>query len=207
MTNESNFIDENINIYIDFNYLTAKQLSIIINSANEIYNDLIQIGVFDDFVSFSPENHYFSRFLHIPLCIQQINTGNSVNTKFSLENRLFPGYRIENGDTLKILLPKWSAAVIMTGYILTYGVEKYEQFLEIKIKELELEEKQDERNERKKRELQNQSLKLSEYRNQRNNSTYINIQTNYYQFQSQIQQKNINKVEVNGISVKQDTGE
>jgi len=208
MAQEANFSNENISLYIDYQYLTMQQLASIIEAINGLYKELADTVIYNRYYnSFNilPYDIRFARVLEIPLCIEQINTGNSINAKFSFDNNFFPSFEIENSDTLKIILPKWSATLIILGAILSYGVDKYEQYLDIRIKELEIAEKENNIKNPISQELKKQSERLSEAKNQPSNRTYVTIQKNYYAFQSEIQQSNIKTVEINGNVVKNDS--
>ena len=209
MAKEANFSSENISLYIDYQYLTMQQFASIIEAINGIYKELADTLIYenryDNPVDIFPYDIPFTRIIEIPLCIEQISTGNSINTKFSFDNKFFPSFEIENSDTLKIILPKWSATLIIAGAILSFGFDKYEQYLDIRIKELEIIEKENNIKNPISQELKKQSEKLTEAKNKPSNRTYVSIQKNYYAFQSEIQQSNIKVVEVNGIVVKNDS--
>ncbi|GIQ60034.1 hypothetical protein Flavo103_31700 [Flavobacterium collinsii] len=210
MAKENNFIEENINIYIDYDFITIEQYSSIIKAINEIYKEIVTTCIYQDYddidyplLSFPPYS--------IPLCLEEINTGNSITTKITLENRFFPSFTIENGEVLKIALPKWTATLILVGMIGTYGIDKYEQYLDIRIKQLDVKIKEKELAEKSaeaklhkdtKIEIQKQSAKLQSIK-KKNNHHYSRIQQNYYLIQTQIQQTNINVVEINGDIIKE----
>lgn len=207
MAKENNFIEQSIDIYIDYSFLPVDQYASIIKSTNKIYNQVVRFAVFDDIEIWDEFDYpfYYMRSHSFPLCIEEINTGNSINTKFSIENRFLPGFSIENGDTLKIAIPKWSAAIILAGQILSYGMDKYEQYLDIRVKELDEKIKNIELRDKTKEELLKQSAVLQEAKKSPNNPVYTKIQKNYYSFQTKIQQSNINVVEINGIGIKGDS--
>ncbi|WP_396146394.1 hypothetical protein [Flavobacterium sp.] len=210
MAKENNFIEENINIYIDYDFITIEQYSSIIKAINEIYKEIVTTCIYQDyddldypFLNFPPYN--------IPLCLEEINTGNSITTKITLENRFFPSFTIENGEVLKIVLPKWTATLILAGMVGTYGIDRYEQYLDIRVKQLDVKIKEKELaekpaegklHEETKKEIQKQSEKLQTIK-KKNNHHYSRIQQNYYLIQTQIQQTNINIVEINGDIIKQ----
>lgn len=202
MATQDNFISENLSIYIDYDFLTVQQYSAILTAINNVFNDVVRISIYHERDNIDIyDYYYYRRYLDLPLCVQTINTGGSINFKVSLERKFFPGLEIENGDTLKILLPKWTAALIVTAAILGYGMDKYQQYLDIRNKELD--------NELKERELANKineevnhQLKFIDVAKNNNSSLYFDLNQNYNSFQSEIYNRNIYKVEVNEVVVK-----
>ena len=186
-----NYINQKIEIYLSYDFLTTDQYSAILTATNNVYKS---IAINSFFGNLNYYNLPFAVTYPIPLCIEEVNTGNSISTKFSLENRFFPKVTIENGDTINIALPKWTAIVILSGMVISYGVDKYEKFLDIRIKQLELDEKT-------KVALIEESKNLQEIKGSTNNSTYSELQQNYYLFQTQIQKPNIKKAEINGNNI------
>jgi hypothetical protein len=73
-----------------------------------------------------------------PLCILSSETGNSITIKFDIERKWFPHAVFRKGD-LEILIPRWTAAVVLVGAALTFGIGEYQRFLEIQKNQLEVE--------------------------------------------------------------------
>lgn len=210
MAKENNFIEENIQIYIDYDFITIEQYSSIIKAMNEIYKEIVTTCIYQNYDDLDYPFLHFPPY-QIPLCLAEVNTGNSITTKITLENRFFPGFEIENGEILKIALPKWTATLILAGMIATYGMDKYEQYLDIRVKQLDVKIKEKELAEKPaemklhqetKREIKKQSGKIKSLK-EKNNHHYSRIQQNYYLIQTQIQQTNINIVEINGDRIKE----
>ncbi len=190
MANED-FINENLSLYLKFDYLTAEQYSKIILATNEVYKSIASSLIFGQI------NYLSSPYIvtyPIPLCIEEVYTGNSINTKFSFAKRFFPSVEIENNETINIILPQWTAALILSGLVLSYGIDKYKDYLDIRIKQLEL-------NEKTREEIKAQSEQLNKLTSNSNNAAVTNIQQNIYLFQSQIYQPNIKQVQINDQTI------
>ncbi len=129
----------------------------------------------------------------IPLCLEEVLTGNSINTKFSFAKRFFPSVYVKD-ETINVILPQWTAVLILSGLVLSYGMDKYKDYLDIRIKQLEL-------NEKTREEIKAQSEQLNKINATPNNSTVTNIQQNVYLFQSQIYQPNIKQVQINDQTI------
>jgi hypothetical protein len=127
----------------------------------------------------------------IPLCISEIHTGNSVEFNFTFKKSFFPSVKFERNE-LNIALPQWSAALIMVGGILSYGLDRYSTVLEIQNKQLE--------NQKLRNELKEQVDKVGALKKSESPQIYI-IQENLSQFNGQIRSGNISRVQVNGETV------
>src|SRR5438874_1556956 len=99
MASES-FITENLELYLNYEYLTADQYSKIIHATNGVYKTLANILIFGEFNYFNSPNIIT---YPIPLCLEEVRTGNSLSTKFSFAKRFFPGIKIENNETINIV--------------------------------------------------------------------------------------------------------
>ena len=180
-------------MYLQYDYLTVEQYSKMITAANQVYKSLAGS------LLFGQTNYLSVPFVvtyPIPLCLEEVYTGNSINTKFSFSKRFFPSISVEN-ETINIILPQWAALIILSGLVLSYGMDKYKDYLEIRIKQLEL-------NEKTREELKTQSEQLNKISSTPNNTTYINIQQSVYLFQSQIYQPNIKQVKINDQTIHED---
>lgn len=125
-------------IYMQYDFLTTQQYSLMLNSVNQIYTYVIGAVLTDE--EFNTRDYNFSLNAFYPLCIDEAITGQSIKTRFSAKRKVFPSYKFEKGD-LVIIIPKWYAAIIITSLILMYGLELYAKFLDIHIKQLDLDEK------------------------------------------------------------------
>lgn len=189
MANED-FINEKLNLYLKYDYLTAEQYSKIIAATNEVYKSLASSLIFGQI------NYLNSPFIiayPIPLCLEEVFTGNSINTKFSFAKRFFPDIYVKD-ETINVILPQWTAVLILSGLILSYGMDRYKDYLDIRIKQLEL-------NEKTRQEIKAQSEQLNKLTSNPNNATVTNIQQNIYLFRSQIYQPNIKKVQINDQTI------
>jgi hypothetical protein len=185
------FINENLELYLNYEYLTADQYSKIIQATNGVYKTLANALIFGDM------NYFNSPYIityPIPLCLEEVRTGNSINTKFSFAKRFFPGIKIENNETINIILPKWSAILIVAGVVLTYGMDRYKDYLDIRLKQLEV-------NEKTRTEAKAHMKRLEDITSNANNPTTYILQQNINLFKSQIHQPNIQEVRVNGQQI------
>src|SRR5690606_39100219 len=117
MANED-FINENLSLYLKYDYLTVEQYSKIITPTNEVYKSLASSLIFGQI------NYLNSPFIvayPIPLCLEEVLTGNSINTKFSFAKRFFPSAYVQD-ETINVILPQWTAVLILSGLILSYGM-------------------------------------------------------------------------------------
>ena len=91
-------------------------------------------------------------------------------------------------------MPKWTAVLYLTGFVLNYGMEAYKNTLDIKLKQLEFQEKT-------RVELKSKADRLNEITSGDQNSTAAAIQQNIYLYRSQIYQTNIKEVRLNDETV------
>lgn len=187
MENES-FISEHLELYLKYEYLTVDQYSTIISSINGLTKNLSRILIYGDL------NYLTSTKIivyDIPLCIQEVHTGNSIKTKITYSKKFFPELQIDNGDTLNISLPQWSSVIIIAGYILSYGMSGYKDYLEIKLKQQELDEKL-------KKELINQQTSLEKISSKPSSAIGASISRDVETFRSQLYLPNIKEAHING---------
>jgi hypothetical protein len=182
------FINANLNLYLQFEYLTAEQFSSIVQATNEVYK-IVANALKIDYSKFFDEPGLMA--YPVPLCLQEVRTGNSIEIKFSFAKRFFPEFEINNKGTLNVILPKWSAILILSGMMLTYG-------LDIRNKILEGQKMQAELHEKAKIEVQSQTKQLNGILSKPNNPTVYILQQNISLFQAQVVQPNIQEITING---------
>jgi hypothetical protein len=73
------------------------------------------------------------------LCVEDIGTGNSITTKISFKKRLFPKVKFTD-EELHVLLPRWSAVLVVAGALVFGGMIAYEKYLDIRLKQMQLDE-------------------------------------------------------------------
>jgi len=183
---------EKLELYLSYDFMPINQYAGIIYSLNEVFKNVLWLPnfidnpvLFENFQGYPPYEY--------PLCINQIHSGDSIKAEFSFSKGFFPNIKIEN-DNLKIILPYWSAALILAGQILSYGIDKYDQYLDIEIKQMELHEKVS-------AEIKSKSAEIISLKKDGTNPLFISLLESVTNFKSQINQLNIHSARINGITL------
>ena len=186
--------ETSLKLYLSYDYLPVRQQANILSAVDNLHAALseIQIRKYYDY----PELFYYRRVLRIrslygepylypPLCIGSAKTGNSIEFKFTTDQKVLPDFRFHEED-LHILFPKWYAAVAVTGMILTGGMSLVNQAQETQKNQLEIEN------------LKNELKAMKEAKEPLASKVEIHL----HQFNQQINYQNIINVSVNDISIK-----
>jgi hypothetical protein len=122
-----------LNLYIQYDQLLAEQLSAVINGLSRAYGAIAQPEVSSSeplrrvYRPFgTPLVERLNPFGYPPLSIQQIETGSSIKIGFGIGTSLKA-----TADGAEITLPRWTAALVLVGSALVFGLNRYEQFLRI----------------------------------------------------------------------------
>lgn len=187
-----------LGMYLSYDYLPIEQQSRILSSINGVYSTIIESqrpfwpkieGVL--FVREYEDYPYLGPYLSPPLCIVSAYTGNSIKFKFDIERKFLPRI-VPQGEDIKIFVPRWTAAVVLTGAMLTGGLHAYGEYLNIQKTSLEIDKIQIELQELKTKSLKDEKSPLH---------NQLNIHLN--QFHHEINQINIKHAEINNVSIKE----
>ena len=196
--NESDY-NAPLDLYMSFEYLPMEQQARILSAINGVYKTIIESQQtiwpelelwfflrrrFREYYFY--EDHYFSP----PLCIVSARTGDSIKFKFDIERKIIPRI-VPNGEDIDILVPQWTAAVMLAGAFIVGGMHTYGEYLDIKKSSLEIEKLQ-----REVEKLQTESL------TDKNSPLHNKLQVHLNQFYQEINKPNITNVDVNGHSIK-----
>lgn len=186
MANDNEYAESHITLFLSYDYLAAEQYATILSSINKVYTATANALIFGDF------SYYNSPYVisyPVPLCIQELHTGNSIEAKFSFKKTFFPKIKYKD-EQLNIILPQWAGVVIVVGTLLYGGLHTYNLFLDTRLKQLELEEKTE-------KVIREQVIMLDDLRKQKAPAV-LGIQEGLAQFDTQIFQKNIKAVSIDG---------
>lgn len=125
---------EALDVHISFEFLPVHQQAIILEAINNTYERLLVPRRYPAFrverrISFALAR----RLVGVnwpPLCIDSINTGNSIDLKFKPAGQYLPSLVYTKQGDLEIWLPRYSAAVILTGIVLGWGLTTGDDVLE-----------------------------------------------------------------------------
>jgi len=189
-TQEINFEDPTLGVYLKFTHLPATQLSTILYHLSELTDNVAQlfpserVAVVPGIISFVPS-----------LNIDSVHTGESIDLRFRFEGN-WPKIHIERrargekSDSVQVVLPKWSLALVVVGYLLDFGLSRYQQVLEIQKLKAEVEQ------------LQEPLKNLEPAKLQDRNDPLVNaIDIHVNSLRQQFNAENIKLVRVNGSLV------
>jgi hypothetical protein len=182
-----------LTMYLAFEYLPINQQANILNAIDGVYKAIInaQRRSSREYMLWSlirsREPYYYSGedVLAPPLCIISAHTGESINFKFDLEKKIFPRI-VPNGKDIDILVPKWTAAVALTGAVITGGLNGYSEYLDITDTQLNIEKTK---------------LEIDRLKNE-NAPEHNEIQIHINKFYYEINQSNIMDVRINNVPIK-----
>lgn len=181
--NESTFNpdDPTIVVHLEYDYLTAAQLSTLVRAVDDVYDSVARLLIYDAFEYVATSNI----IIHgVPLVISRVETSHSIELEFKLTRKTFPSIYTKEGK-LGIELPQWVAVMAVTSALLMGGLHAYNEFLDVMIKRTDLELKQIELIQKK---LENAETARS-----------ATIQSNLYQLDAVIREKNVGEVRINGV--------
>jgi len=179
--------DPTIVIYLNYEYLTAAQLSTLVGAVNNIYESVARLLIYDAFEYVAAPNIVIHG---VPLEVSRVNTAHSIELEFKLTRKKFPSIYTKEGK-LGVELPQWVAVMAVTSALLMGGLHGYGEVLDVMIKRTDLELKQIE------------LIQKARENAERETSSSAAVQSSYYQLQSAIQGKNVSEVRVNGTVIKQ----
>jgi hypothetical protein len=187
--------DSPLILYVAYEYLPAIQHGTLTNALGAMYEAILWHGPKPDsfLVSQSPWPNWPGLYptLGPPLCITEVHTGDSIRIKFDAKGHWLPRFRFPHGD-LEVLLPRWTAAVVLVGTALT-GVTAgatgvlhgYNQYLIAQKSQLEIEKLQ--------QEIQQFDLKGAE--------EDPRFQIPYQEFRLAVDSPNIREATINGLPI------
>lgn len=191
MQKEPNAPDNSpLTLYLEYDYLTVIQHASMLWSLAGIYEALLPRTMMrpGQFFIWAPARlardtgYSLKPVFGPPLCISSAETSSSIELKFSPEGRWFPSLTYAKGD-LEVMIPRWTAAVVLVGAALTYGMGQYKEFLEIQKNQLEIEK------------LRIEIEQLQVERTEQDPQIQIHIN----EFRLEASAPNLRRVEINGV--------
>lgn len=122
----ASFEHDAITLYLKYHYLPVSQFARILNSVEGTYDALARLYGLPDLFWGRPDG-----MDPIPLCIDQLQTGESVSVKVAFDQHFFPRIDFDPTGGLNVHLPRWSAVLVLTGLVLQWGQDRYKTHLEI----------------------------------------------------------------------------
>jgi hypothetical protein len=180
--------EQNLLVYIKYEYLTVAQKVEILKSIESLYNCIVgrtanetrsYVYVYDD--------KKFKLFDAPPLCVLEAHTGESITIKFGTDKKWLPKMAAEDGQLI-LEFPKWYGAIAITGLALIFGMSVFKDALDVGLK----------MKENQKIDYEIQKLK-QELGHDKDRELEIAKQINI--FNIEIRKQNINTVQINGIDV------
>ncbi len=133
-----------LELYVEYDYLPVEQGAKLFGAVAEIHDILGAEQVAPGFSAWMSPPLFapgFRLWAPAPLCFQSIQTGDSITVRFAPPGRWLPRVSVEGGD-VELLLPRWTAVMILTGAALTHGLDGYQQFLNAQKTRLEIQKAQ-----------------------------------------------------------------
>ena len=181
-------------LYMKYDFLPVQQQSIILNSIAGSFNAIIKSSTLIDWRSWPYYGYGFPPKPFPPLCITTAQTGESIKFGFDSERKFIPRFRFSDND-LEVLVPHWTAGVVLTAIALGWGLNQYKTVLEVKKLNLEIEKIEQEANE-------NYDLKRFD---DPSDQLKLDLDNNLQYFHQEINMPNIREVQINGSRVRSDT--
>lgn len=168
-------------VYISYEFLPLEQYANLLSSINQIYRGLSDLYIYE---SIEYQNAYNVITYPIPLCIEEMHTGNSIEFSIKFDKRAFPDFSF-NEKHLEVILPRWMALLVTTGAILSYGLSEYKNFQDATKSTLEKEKLQ---------------LEIEKLKNEKSPSVQA-IKSAEADFRREIYKPNIVNITVNNVTV------
>lgn len=131
-----------LTLYVSYEYLPALQQAALVASLGNIYDVLLWHAHSPGGIVFAPQPWERSPvprlILGPPLCITSVETGDSIIFRFGVKGQLLPHLQFHAGD-LEVMVPRWTAAVVLVGAAVTVGLHAYSEFLNVQKTSLEIE--------------------------------------------------------------------
>lgn len=179
--------DKGIRLHLSYEFLTADQLAEILKSVNGIYDNIVRITIYDE-LDYNRNSNII--YYPVPLCITYASTGNSVDIHFGFEKTSLPDV-ITTTEGIEVLLPEWSAALVLTGLVIYGGIKTIKNLQELRINDLKIQ----------KMKLEVEQLKEATEKLNSKRSSSMAINKYRYSLSEQFLSKNINTIKVNDIEI------
>lgn len=187
-----------LTLFLEYEYLPVIQQAALLSAIDGIYEAILPKVLispeqffmawnYEAYVSAPPweqRGRWFRPIFGPPLCIVSCTTEHSITVKFDIERKWIPRIVFKKGD-LEILIPRWTAAVLLVGAAVTYGVGEYQSFLEVQKTQLEIDKLQ----------IEIEQLQLERIQKDPRVELYRQ------EFRLQTSAPNIQRIEVNGVPV------
>jgi hypothetical protein len=124
-------LSSSLEIYVDYEWLVAEQLATVITGVSRAYASILEQKT--ETFPWLIRRPFGVRLIdrvdplgYPPLGVDRVETAQSISLSFG------PTFAIRASHTgIDIGLPKWTAAIVLVGSALTYGMDRYEQFLHV----------------------------------------------------------------------------
>jgi hypothetical protein len=177
--------DDQIHIFLKYDFLTAQQASQIFGIVDNLYRAVAKALVFDWIEYASVSNVVVHQ---PPLSVKKVDTTNSIEIFLSLTQESMPSLSLEEGK-LMLGLPQWALVISVTGTILKYGFDAALDYF-AKIQSIE------------KTSLEIEKTRIEVEKLKKENSNTSDIKAKSQDFKTLILSRNINYAFVNGVVVK-----
>ena len=179
---ELDYENPSINVYLKYEFLSVSELSGLLKAIDNVVFDVVKI--------YNPPKHSFIEdapgYLCPLLCIESINTGNSIKFSIGFDKKRFKVRVIPDTNELEIIVPSWSIIIILSALLLSKGLDITKTALEIQ--------NMTKSSKEVKQALTSEDIeRLKDFNNPSVNALNIHL----HQFQQVINKKNITYVEIN----------
>jgi hypothetical protein len=185
-----------IELFIAYTFLPVSQYSRILSSIAEVHEILraeqLTRGT-GAWLSLPAVPIPFDILIPPPLCIAAVHTGDSITVRFAAPGEWLPKMAIRRGE-LEVVLPRWTALMVLTGAAFTWGLDQYQDFLNVAKTKQEI----------VKGELEIEKLKAELQTAPRPSADSVaRIELHVQELRYHIQQPNIQAATLNGVSLKE----
>ena len=216
-----------LDIYLAYDFLPASQYAKMLTNLDSLYEAIVSDTLIDEdpFFWYYYLRHNDERPLAqqpwLPLCIDSIETGNSINVRFA--TKVESSSIVWRERDLDIILPRSAAPLCAIGAILTAGAWSYEHYLDAQYKKAQTENVQAQTaTSRTQEKLTAAQVELTraqtanilakhaeprrKQRTPQNRGAHYEINAQIQNFYSIVNQPNISQAEVNGVDVREISG-
>lgn len=117
---------ESLDLYLQYHFLPVEQYAQILTAVGGAVSALARIYVLD-LPYLGPHESPWA----VPLCVRRIETGQSIFSQFAFDARVMPYVSLNEKGEQVLHLPRWGATLVLAGYLLQWGQDRWKTQLEI----------------------------------------------------------------------------